>query len=236
MLKEGDNMPVEITWLGHSAFRLLIDDYEILIDPFLTGNPLAPITADDTNPQFVLITHGHGDHIGDTPSIVKRTNAAIVANFEIANWFKKKLNTENVHGLNTGGGVQLPFGRVELTMAIHTSTLPDGSPGGLASGILITTNDGKKLYHAGDTGLFLDMQLIGDHGLDLAMLPIGDYFTMGFDDSLRALKLLHPKAVIPMHYNTFDPIAQDVAGWAQVVHNNTDTKPIVLDPGGTYSL
>jgi L-ascorbate metabolism protein UlaG (beta-lactamase superfamily) len=229
-------MSVQVTWLGHSGFRLIIDNNEILIDPFLTGNPLAPFTADSTNPQFILITHGHGDHIGDSPSLAKRTGATVVANFEIGGWMQKKFGIENVHALNTGGGVQLPFGRVEFTLAFHSSSLPDGSYGGQPNGILITTNDGKKIYHAGDTSLFMDMQLIGERGLDLAMLPIGDYFTMGFDDSLRALKFLHPKAVIPMHYNTFDPIVQDVARWAQHVHNTMETKPIVLDPGGTYQL
>jgi len=143
---------------------------------------------------------------------------------------------QNVHTLNPGGGVRLPFGRVELTVASHSSILPDGSNGGTANGILIITNEGKTLYHAGDTGVFGDMRLIGERGIDLAMLPIGDYYTMGIDGSLKAIELLEPKAVIPMHYNTFDVIAQDASAWAQRVQNETEAKPIVLDPGGVYQL
>jgi L-ascorbate metabolism protein UlaG (beta-lactamase superfamily) len=229
-------MAIQVTWLGHSAFHLVIEGYHLLIDPFLSHNPLAPVQADTIPADFIAVTHGHGDHIGDTAAIAKRTGATVISNVEIAHWLEKQRGLENHYGLNTGGGVQLPFGRIELTHALHSSVLPDGTYGGQPNGILITANDGTTLYHAGDTAPFMDMQLIGERGLDLAMLPIGDYYTMDPAGALRAIELLHPKAVIPMHYNTFDMLVQDVAGWAQRVQNETDCKPVVLDPGGTYNL
>ncbi|HML24451.1 MAG TPA: metal-dependent hydrolase [Aggregatilinea sp.] len=229
-------MTIQVTWLGHSAFALKIGTYDILIDPFLTGNPLAAADPKEIPADFILVSHGHGDHIGDTTSIAKRTGATVVANNEIGRWFRSKHGLEKVHTLNPGGGIKLPFGRVELTIAHHSSSLPDGSYGGEPNGILIFTDEGKNIYHAGDTNAFLDMQLIGEHGLDLAILPIGDYFTMGTEGSLKAIELLKPKCVIPMHYNTFDAVAQDVVVWAQRVNNETDAKPVVLDPGGTFEL
>lgn len=229
-------MTIQITWLSHSAFHLAIEGHKILIDPFLTGNPLAVASADEIEADFILLSHAHGDHVGDTVTIAKRTGATVVANNETGLWLRNKHGVENVHTLNTGGGVQLPFGRVELTIAYHSSSLPDGSYGGQPNGILIFTNEGKNLYHAGDTTVFLDMQLIGEHGIDLAMLPIGDYFTMGPDGSLKAIELIKPKAVIPMHYNTFDPIAQDAGAWAMRVQNETPAKPVVLDPGGSFQV
>lgn len=229
-------MSIQVTWLSHSAFELVIEEHKILIDPFLTGNPLATVRPDRVEADFILLSHGHGDHVGDAPEIARRTGAMVIANNEIGHWLRDKYNLPEVHTLNTGGGVRLPFGRVELTMAVHSSLLPDGSTGGQPNGLLIVTNEGKTLYHAGDTAAFMDMQLIGERGIDLAMLPIGDYFTMGIDGSLKAIELLRPKAVIPMHYNTFDVIVQDVALWAQRVQNETDAQPVVLDPGGSFQL
>jgi L-ascorbate metabolism protein UlaG (beta-lactamase superfamily) len=229
-------MAIQVTWLGHSGFQLDIGGYKILIDPFLTGNPLATTTPDQIEADYILLSHGHGDHVGDTPAIAQRTGALVVANFEVASWVRNKHGIDNVDTLNPGGGVELPFGRVELTIAHHSSSLPDGSYGGQPNGILIITTDGQTIYHAGDTAVFLDMQLIGERGIDLALLPIGDYFTMGIEGSLTAIELLKPRLVIPMHYNTFDVIAQDVVGWAQRVNNETVAKPIVLDPGGSFQL
>jgi L-ascorbate metabolism protein UlaG (beta-lactamase superfamily) len=228
-------MTIQITWLSHAGFHLEINGHHVLIDPFLSNNPLATVTPDQVQADFILLSHGHGDHTADTPTIAKRTGAKVIANFEIATWMRNKQGLEHVHGLNPGGGIQLPFGRVELTIAHHSSSLPDGSYGGQPNGILIITDD-KTIYHAGDTCVFLDMQLIGEHGIDLAMLPIGDNFTMGINGSLQAIELLRPKTVIPMHYNTFDLIVQDVVSWAQRVHNETGAKPVVLDPGGSYQL
>ncbi len=229
-------MAVRVTWLGHSGFSLVIGNTKVLIDPFLTGNALATITPEEVEADFILLSHGHGDHIGDAPAIARRTGATVIANNEVARWIREKQGVKSVHTLNPGGGIQLPFGRVELTIAHHSSALPDGSYGGQPNGILILANGGPNIYHAGDTTVFLDMQLIGERGIDLAMLPIGDYFTMGPAGSLKAIELIKPKVVIPMHYNTFDPIAQDVAAWAQRVQNETDSKPVVLDPGGSFQL
>ncbi|NDJ76196.1 MAG: metal-dependent hydrolase [Chloroflexi bacterium] len=229
-------MTIQVTWLSHSGFQVQIGDHKLLIDPFLTGNPLATASPDTIEADFILLSHGHGDHVGDTPAIAKRTGATVVANNEVAGWLQATQGVENVHTLNPGGGVALPFGWVELTIAHHSSSLPDGSYGGQPNGILILTTEGKNIYHAGDTAVFLDMQLIGERNIDLAMLPIGDYFTMGIDGSLKAIEFVKPKAVIPMHYNTFDPIAQDVVEWAQRVNNETAAKPVVLDPGGSFQL
>lgn len=229
-------MAVVLTWLGHSAFTLKTGPHNLLIDPFLTGNPLAVAKPDELEPDFILLSHGHGDHVGDAPEIARRTGAVVIANNEIAGWMQHTQRVAQTHGLNPGGGVQLPFGRVELTIAHHSSSLPDGTYGGQPNGILILTNEGKTIYFAGDTSVFLDMQLIGQRGLDLAILPIGDYFTMGIEGSLQAIEFLRPKVVIPMHYNTFDKIAQDASSWAQRVQNETDAQPVVLDPGGTYQL
>jgi L-ascorbate metabolism protein UlaG (beta-lactamase superfamily) len=227
---------ITITWLGHSAYSLQIGEHRILIDPFLTGNPLAPLKAEELPADFILLSHGHGDHVGDAPAIAKRTGATVVANNEIGIWLRSKHGLEQVHGINPGGGVQLPFGRVELTIAHHSSSLPDGTYGGQPNGILIKTSAGPTIYHAGDTAVFLEMQLIGDEGLDLAMLPIGDYFTMGIDGSLKAIRLLRPKVVLPMHYNTFDLIKADVTQWAQRVQAETEARPVVLQPGESFSL
>ncbi|NLX10842.1 MAG: metal-dependent hydrolase [Chloroflexi bacterium] len=229
-------MAVDITWLGHAGFVLDIDDYRVLIDPFITDNPLAPVALEDLDADFILLSHGHGDHVRDTPALARRTGAEVVSNVEICGWLRQQHGIEVTHGINTGGGVELAFGRVELTMAFHSSSLPDGSYGGQPNGLLIQTYSGQTIYHAGDTAPFMEMQWIGEAGIDLAMLPIGDYFTMGIEGSLRAIRLLQPRTVIPMHYNTFDLIVQDASRWAQRVNNETDAKPIVLDPGGSYRL
>lgn len=229
-------MAITVTWLGHSAYSLQIGVHRVLIDPFLTGNPLAPIKAEAAEADFILISHGHGDHVGDAPAIARRTGATVVANNEIGIWLRSKHGLEQVHGINPGGGVRLPFGRVELTIAHHSSSLPDGSYGGQPNGILIKTEAGPKIYHAGDTAVFLEMQLIGDEGIDLAMLPIGDYFTMGIDGSLKAIRLLRPKVVLPMHYNTFDLIQANVSEWVQRVQTETEARPVVLQPGESFTL
>jgi len=228
-------MTTKFTWYGHATLGLETDGHKLLIDPFFSGNPAASASADEVEADFILVSHGHGDHVGDTVAIAARTGALVISNFEIANWFSKQ-GVEKVHGQHLGGGFQHPFGHLKLTLALHGSALPDGSYGGNPAGFLLTTNDGKKIYMAQDTGLFGDMSLIGDEGIDLAVLPIGDNFTMGPDDALRAVKLLRPKAVIPIHYNTWDLIAQNPVNWADTVQEETQAKVIVLQPGESYEF
>jgi L-ascorbate metabolism protein UlaG (beta-lactamase superfamily) len=206
---------MKLSYLGHSTFLLETGTHRVIIDPFLTGNDQASAAADDIACDFILLSHGHEDHTGDALSIAKRTGATIVANYEIAEYFAAK--GAKTHGMNPGGAHTFPFGRVKLTLAHHTSSLNAGMNPiymGVACGLLVETG-GKKLYHAGDTALFLDMQLIGRGGLDVALLPIGDNFTMGPEDAIEALDLLKPKVAVPMHYNTWPPIAQDADAFAR---------------------
>ena len=228
-------MTTNITWYGHATIGLEINNLRVLVDPYFSGNPAASTTAAAVKADFILITHGHGDHIGDTFEIAKRTVALVISNGEISRWLKDK-GVEKTHGLMIGGGYHFPFGYLKLTFAIHGSTLPDGSYGGNPAGLLLTTPDGHKIYMAGDTGLFGDMALIGEEGIDLAMLPIGDNYTMGPADALRAVKLLQPGHVIPIHYNTFGLIQQDAAAWKVLVEKETPAAVHVLQPGETFVL
>jgi len=223
-----------LTFYGHGTFGLTIDNHQIIIDPFFTNNPATKTKAEDVNPDYILITHGHGDHVGDAVEIVKRTGAKVIANAEIAGWFGDK--GAEVHAQHIGGGHDYPFGYVKLTQAIHGSSLPDGSYGGMPGGFLITLPDGKKIYFAGDTGLFAGMSLIGEEGIHLALLPIGDNYTMGPDDALRAVKLIQPKNVIPAHYNTWELIAQDPKAWKGRVESETDTIVHILEPDSNHEF
>lgn len=205
---------MKITYHGHSCFLVETSHARILIDPFLTGNDLAVIKPEDVKCDYILISHGHEDHTGDAFAIAQNNAATIVANYEIAEYFGAR--GAKTHGMNPGGAHRFPFGRVKLTIAHHTSSLNAGLQPlymGVACGLLVEA-DGKRLYHAGDTALFLDMQLISKGGLDAALLPIGDNFTMGPEDALDALDLLKPKVAVPMHYNTWQPIAQDPDAFA----------------------
>jgi L-ascorbate metabolism protein UlaG (beta-lactamase superfamily) len=228
-------MTTTLTWLGHSAWQIDTAGKRILLDPFFTGNPAAAVTADSVTADFILVSHGHGDHVGDTVAIARRTGATVIANFEITQWLEKQ-GISHVHAMNTGGARNFPFGHLKLTIAHHTSMLPDGANGGCPCGFLLRLADGRKIYFAADTGLFYDMKLIGEEGIDLAILPIGDNFTMGPDDALRAVKLISPGRVIPMHYNTWDLIAQDAAAWGARVRAETQAEPIILEPGRAYTF
>ncbi len=227
-------MTIRLTWYGHAAMLLEVGGRRLLVDPFLTGNPAASIAADTVAADYILISHGHGDHVGDAVAIAQRTHATVISNFEIANWFNAQ-GVQNTHAQHLGGGHEHPFGYLKLTLALHGSALPDGSYGGNPCGFLLTS-EGKKVYLACDTGLFGDMQLIGDEGLDLAVLPIGDNFTMGPADAVRAARLLRAKTVIPVHYNTWELIAQDPAAWARQVEAEAGSKVTVLKPGESFSL
>jgi len=227
-------MSVKITWHGHSAFEIVHDKTCLLIDPFLTGNPVAKISSDTLNPDAILMTHGHEDHIGDTISIAKRTGCLVICNFEISEWLGHQ-GLENVHPMQIGGQHHFEFGTLKFTIAHHGSALPEGTYGGNPAGLLLTL-EALTLYHAGDTGLFYDMNLIGEAGIDFAILPIGDNFTMGPEDSIRAIQFLKPKQVTPCHYNTWPIIAQDAEAWAEQVRSKTDAKPVVLEVGQSVTV
>lgn len=228
-------MATELTWLGHGSWSLRIGENIVLLDPFLNDSPTAPVKADEVDAHFILVSHGHFDHVADVAAIANRTGATVVANFEITQWLANKHQVENTLGMNLGGQVSLPFGTLKMTVAWHSSQLPDGSDGGNPGGFVLTTEDGS-IYFACDTALFSDMQLYGKTGIDLAVLPIGDLFTMGPDDALEAVKLIAPQRVIPNHYNTWPPIEQDARAWADRVQAETRAEPIVMEPGGTITL
>lgn len=226
-------MSIKLTWYGHAAMGLEVGQHKLLVDPFLTGNPAATLTPEDVQADFILVSHGHGDHVGDAVAIAKRTGATVISNFEICNWMQAQ--GVSAHAQHIGGGYQHPFGYLKLTLALHGSGLPDGSYGGNPAGFLLTA-EGRKVYLACDTGLFGDMQLIGEEGLDLAVLPIGDNYTMGPDDALRAARLLQARHYIPVHYNTWDLIAQDPNAWAKRVEVATGAQVHVIKPGESFSL
>jgi L-ascorbate metabolism protein UlaG (beta-lactamase superfamily) len=227
-------MGVSVTWYSHACLLIETDGARLLVDPFFSGNPLAPVSADVVEADFIFVSHGHGDHVGDTVAIAKRTGATVVANFEIVNWLAAQ-GIDNSHPQHIGGGFDYPWGRAKLTIAHHGSALPDGSYGGNPCGFLFSIQ-GRSIYHACDTGLFYDMKLIGEAGIDLAVLPIGDNFTMGPDDGLRAVQLIQPKQVLPIHYDTFDVIKQDPAAWKSRVEKETGAQVVLLKPGDRLEL
>lgn len=227
-------MKTVFTYHGHANLRLETAGFSVLVDPWFTGNPWMKNAAYQVEADFILVTHAHGDHLGETVEIGKRTGAMVIANAEICG--KLKEQGLSVHSLHIGGGHPFKFGYAKLTPAFHGSAFPDGSYGGNPAGFLIKTQDGKKLYLAGDTGLFGDMALLGEENLDLAVLPIGGNFTMDPDDALKAVKLLMPKWVVPIHYNTFDLIQQDPEAWKVRVESETTAKVFVLQPGQSLTL
>ncbi len=227
-------MAIDVTWLGHGTWSVAGGGKRILIDPFLDDSPSAPIKSDKIAADYILVSHGHSDHVADCVKIAKRTKATVIASFEICQWLSKQ-GVKGTIGHNLGGGSNHDFGRVKLTIAHHSSALPDGSYGGNPCGFLLTIEN-KNLYFACDTGLFSDMKLIGECGLELAVVPIGDLFTMGPDDAIIATRLLAPRKVAPSHYNTWPPIAQDAAKWASRVKQETSAEPIVVKPGESFAI
>ncbi len=219
---------MKLTFLGHSAVLLEHAGGRVLVDPFLTGNPKAAIAADAVEADVIVLTHAHGDHVGDAVAIARRTGAVVVSNVEIAG----RLADEGIEtiGANTGGRVELPIAAVTFTAAWHSSSFADGGYGGLAMGAVFEIG-GRRVYHAGDTALFGDMALIARGGLDLALLPIGDHYTMGPADALEAVKLLRPRRVVPIHYGTFPPIEQDAGAFRDAVQAATDSVVEALAPG-----
>jgi L-ascorbate metabolism protein UlaG (beta-lactamase superfamily) len=227
-------MGVVFTWYGHATIGLEVAGKRILVDPFLTDNPVASARPESLSPDYIWVSHGHGDHTADALAIAQRSGAKVISNFEISGWFEGK--GVSTHAQHIGGGHLYPFGYLKFTLALHGSALPDGSDGGNPVGFLLTTPEGQRIYLACDTGLFGDMRLIGEEGIDLAALPIGDNYTMGPDDALRAVRLLEPKHVIPVHYNTWELIAQDAHAWEQRVRAETRAIPHILAPGEQLTL
>ena len=226
---------MDLTYLGHSAFLLEADGRSVAVDPFLTGSPTAARSADEISPETILLTHAHNDHVGDTVSIARRTGAKVIATFELGTWLGQQ-GVENAVAANHGGTVAFDGGTVKLVPAWHTSSIgEDFLAPGVPAGLVVRFG-GKTVYFAGDTCLFGDMAIIAEEGLDVAVLPIGDHFTMGPADAVKAVRLLKAQTVIPCHYNTFPPIRQDPDAFKRLVETQTDATCEVLQPGATFTL
>ena len=225
---------MEIRFLGHSCFELVEGDARVLIDPFLTGNPKAAVEHGEVEPTHILLTHGHGDHIGDTVEIAKRTGATVVAIVELANEISAS-GVENVVDPNLGGTVELPGGWVRLVPAWHTAVSPSGTPHTPAG--LVVSLGGKVVYHLGDTTLFSDLALPGRRDdLDVALMNVGGHYTMDRHDAVVAAELVGARTVIPCHYDTFPPIETDIQAFKRDVEARTDSSVVVLAPGETHSV
>lgn len=201
---------MQIQFLGHSCVMFTTENGSLLIDPFIQENPVNRVPLEDINPDVVVITHGHGDHFGNALELEAK-GAKLISSVEVIGYAQKH-GAKNVVGMNIGGTFRSSVGSVKFTPAWHSSSLPDGSYGGMPMGVILEL-DGKKIYHSGDTALFSDMGLIGKAGIDLAFICCGDHFTMGVDDALEAVKLIQPKALVPIHHGTFGLIEQDAVGF-----------------------
>ena len=227
-------MSADVRWLGHSAFHLSGGGADVLVDPFLNHNPKAPVGPDEVPADVILVTHGHGDHLGDTVEIATRTGAQVLAIVELASEIAAAgVDTLDV---NYGGTVQFDWGWVKMVPAWHTAVSPSGTAH-MPAGLLIHYG-GHLIYHLGDTCLFSDMKLIAQRGdkVDLALVPIGGHYTMDRYDAVTAVGFIEPQQVIPCHYNTFPPIETDAEAFKQDVQNAGYSEVIVVEPGGTHTL
>lgn len=230
-----------IRFLGHATFTVEFDGKTIAVDPFISGNPACTVSADDITPSTILLTHAHNDHVGDTVAIAKRTGAKVITTVELANYLGSQ-GIETIGG-NHGGTIAFDGGTVKFVPAWHSSSYTEDSGAvvaqGIPAGLVVTLGEGedkRKIYFAGDTCLFLDMQLIGEEELDVAVLPVGDHFTMGPEDAVRATKFVRPKYVIPCHCNTFPLIEQDLGEFSKKVEEGTNSSCIVLGPDETWEI
>jgi L-ascorbate metabolism protein UlaG (beta-lactamase superfamily) len=228
-------MAVDIRFLGQACFELKAGGATVLTDPFLTGNPLGAASADEVEPDVILLTHGHADHLGDTVDIAKRTGATVVAITELAGEISEA-GVGNVLDPNFGGTVKFDWGWVKLVPAWHTAVTPSGTAH-MPAGLLIHIGD-RLIYHLGDTCLFSDMKLIAQRGdkVDLALVPIGGHYTMDRFDAVTAVEFINPQQVIPCHYNTFPPIEADAQAFKQDVQNAGFSQVVVLDPGESHTV
>jgi L-ascorbate metabolism protein UlaG (beta-lactamase superfamily) len=226
---------MKVTYYGHACFSVVVGDKNLLFDPFITGNPLAKnIDVKKVQADFILVSHGHEDHLADAVEIARRTNALVIANFEVATWLNQK-GAPRVHPMNHGGGFQFDFGRAKFVNAIHSSTLPDGSNGGNPGGFVIESAEGN-FYYSGDTALTLDMKLIGESAkLKFAALCVGDNFTMGPDDAVKAAEFVRCNEILGVHFDTFPPIKIDHAA-AQEKFKAAGKTLHLLRPGGTHNF
>ncbi len=223
---------VKYSYFGHACFLLDDGKYKVLVDPFLTGNPVASVSANDVAADYILVTHAHGDHLGDAPDIAARTGAEVVGIPEILDICTSMGTDVKGHGMNLGGSLNLPFGKVRMTLAQHSS----GVPGGIACGYVIYIG-GLVIYYAGDTALFSDMKLIGQKDrLDYALLPIGDNYTMGLEDAALAAQWLGVRHVIPLHYDTWPIIRQDVAKYKELTEKMAHAEVHIVKPGEDIEL
>ncbi len=211
---------MRITYLGHSAIEIRLEEATVVVDPFITDNPVAEaagISASKLAPDAILVTHAHGDHLGDTVEIARRTGALVVGQHEIGEYLRRTHGYEHSHGMNVGGSKSFDWGQATQTYARHSSSFDDGTYGGLAVGYLIEA-EGRVVYHSGDTAAFAEMAWIGEeHRIDVAFLPIGDNYTMGAREALRAVRMLRPALTVPIHYNTFPAIRTDAGEFARLV-------------------
>jgi L-ascorbate metabolism protein UlaG (beta-lactamase superfamily) len=226
---------MKVTYYGHACFGVEVADKNLLFDPFITPNELARnVQVDRVPADYILISHGHMDHVADAASIAKRTGALLISNFEVITWYNQQ-GIEKTHPLNHGGSHRFDFGRVKFVNAIHSSSLPDGTYGGNPGGFVVESPEGN-FYYSGDTALTMDMKLIGESTrLKFAALPLGDNFTMDVEDAIRAADFVKCKEVLALHYNTFPPIAVNMLD-AQKRFRAAGKDLIVIPPGGTHSF
>ncbi len=223
---------IRATFIGHAAWMFQSPSHCVVIDPFFDGNPQATIRKEDIKPDYVIVTHAHGDHWGDALWFGSHRDSVLIANFEICTYAEK--HGMKTHSMHVGGGHTFLFGHVKLTPAFHGSSFPDGTYGGMPAGVVLTL-DGKRIYHTGDTGLFSDMKLVAREPVDLMLVPIGDNYTMGIEDAVTAAEWVQPRCVVPMHYDTWEIIRADAKQFISRI-DALGLNPRILNPGETMEM